>query len=207
MDDSARAQLESRSRALCDEGDYAAAATALVRGYGPEILGFLAALHRSEDDAGQCFSEVSEALWRGLPRFGWDSSARTWAYAIARNVSSTFRRDRGRAARRVQPLSDSKVQQVAQQVRTQTTPFLRTEEKTRLRALRDSLPEADRMLLVLRVDRGLAWNDLARILTDPQGDGSLEGQALAREAARLRKRFQLVKARLRELARREGLLE
>lgn len=97
-------------------------------------------------------------------------------------------------------------------MRTETLAFLRTEKKSRLQALRDSLPEEDRMLLVLRVDRGLAWNELARILAEGEpgelDDGpQLDALALTREAARLRKRFQLVKDRLRELARKEGLLE
>ncbi len=94
-------------------------------------------------------------------------------------------------------------------MRTQTKAFLRTENKTRLQELRDSLPEEDRMLLVLRVDRGLAWNDLARILSEGD-DGAetaglpgLSDPSIAREAARLRKRFQLVKDRLREMAKRE----
>ena len=94
---------------------------------------------------------------------------------------------------------------MAQAVRTQTVEFLRTEKRTRLQALRDALPEEDRMLLVLRVDRQLAWNELARILGE--GGEGLDAQALGREAARLRKRFQLVKDRLRELAKKEGLIE
>jgi RNA polymerase sigma-70 factor (ECF subfamily) len=61
------------------------------------------------------------------------------------------------------------------------------------------LSPEDRELLVLRVDRGLAWNDLARVLSEE--DGELDGPAITREAARLRKRFQVLKDRLREMAR------
>src|SRR5262249_2682277 len=108
---------------------------------------------------------------------------------------------------RVVGASDSVLEEVAEQVRTQTTAFRRTENKTRLQALRDELPEEDRMLLILRVDRALPWNDLARILAEQEDGSILEDSALAREAARLRKRFQLVKDQLREMAKREGLLE
>jgi RNA polymerase sigma-70 factor (ECF subfamily) len=103
--------------------------------------------------------------------------------------------------------TDSFFQGVVQKVRTETTPFLRTESKTRLEALRDALPDEDRTLLVLRIDRNLAWNDLARIVGQEDGEAPLDDAAVAREAARLRKRFQLVKDRLRELAKREGLTE
>jgi RNA polymerase sigma-70 factor (ECF subfamily) len=93
---------------------------------------------------------------------------------------------------------------VAIAVRTETLPFLRTQTKTRLQALRDELPEEDRMILVLRVDRRLEWTELGRVLAGE--DEPLDEAAAVREAARLRKRFQLVKERLREMAKREGLI-
>jgi RNA polymerase sigma-70 factor (ECF subfamily) len=207
MDQEARARLEEELRRLCDASQYEAAASALLRGYGPEIFGFLCAVHQNETDANDAFSELAEALWRGLPEFAWRSSVRTWAYAVARNIARTRKRDAARRGRRVVGASDSVLEGVAEQIRTQTKAFLRTENKTRLQALRDGLPDEDRMLLVLRVDRGLAWNDLARILSEEEGDAATDDASLAKEAARLRKRFQLVKERLREMAKREGLLE
>lgn len=205
MDEAARDQLERSVRAHCDAGDYAAATTAALRGYGGELFGFLVALHRDEAEANDVFSEVTEALWRGLPTFGWNSTLRTWTYAIARNILRTRRRDAARRARREPRAGDSALSGIAQAVRTETLAYLRTQKRTRLEALRDSLEPADRMLLILRVDRKLSWRELAMVLwdeSDPPGE-----QALTRESARLRKRFQIVKDRLRELARKEGLLE
>jgi RNA polymerase sigma-70 factor (ECF subfamily) len=60
------------------------------------------------------------------------------------------------------------------------------------------------MLLILRVDRGMDWRDLAAAMGDE--NAPLEGADLDREAARLRKRFERIKDRLRELAREAGLL-
>jgi RNA polymerase sigma-70 factor (ECF subfamily) len=207
MDEDVRLRIEQEVKSLCEVHDWAGAATALLRGYGPEVFAFLVAVQRSEVDAGDVFAELAEALWRGLPSFGWESSARTWTYAVARNISRRRRRDAARLERRAPRVDDSALDGVAAQVRTQTAAFLRTETKTRLQALRDSLPEADRMLLVLRVDRRMSWNDLARILHEGDEGSSLDDAELAREAARLRKRFQLVKDRLREMAKKEGLLE
>jgi RNA polymerase sigma-70 factor (ECF subfamily) len=201
-----RDRLERQVRSLCERGDPSAAATLAIRGYGPELLGFLVAVHRGEPEATECFSEVCEILWRGLPGFAWESSLRTWAYAVARNVSRTRRRDAARRDRRAAG-GDSMLEGVAQAVRTETLSYLRTEKRSRLVALRDRLPEEDRMLLVLRVDRKLEWNELARVLGSKAGAGGPDSATLAREAARLRKRFQLVKDRLRELARREKLVE
>jgi RNA polymerase sigma-70 factor (ECF subfamily) len=205
MDEGGREALEGSVRALCDRGDHTAAATAALRGYGGELFGFLVAVHRDEAEANDVFSEVAEAVWRGLPAFGWNSTLRTWAYAIARNVSRTRRRNAGRRHRRAPLAGESALEHVAQAVRTETLAFLRTEKRSRLVALRDSLEPEDRMLLVLRVDRKLAWRELARVLAED--DGELDEAALTREAARLRKRFQTVKDRLRELARKEGLVD
>jgi RNA polymerase sigma-70 factor, ECF subfamily len=201
MSTTTREELEARARSLCEQGDYAGAAGAAIRGYGPEIFGLLASLHPNEDEAADVFSTFSEALWRGLPDFDWECSLRTWAYVIARNASRRCREQARRHAARHIPLSqDSAVTQAAQEVRTATLSFLRTAKRDRLAALRDALPEDDRMLLVLRIDRGLTWDDLARVL------GAADAP-LKRESARLRKRFQLVKEKLMALAKREGLVK
>jgi RNA polymerase sigma-70 factor (ECF subfamily) len=211
VDDSTRAELERKARELCARGDHAGAATLAVKGYGPEIFGFLVTMCSSEADASDVFSETSEGLWRSLPTFAWECSLRTWAYAIARNIMRSRARSAARRRRRGVAVGDSSLEQLAQAVRTETLAFLRTEKRTRLQALRDSLPEDDRMLLVLRVDKKLAWNDLARVLAESESEGqetvSLSDAAVAKEAARLRKQFQLVKDRLRALAKKEGLID
>jgi RNA polymerase sigma-70 factor (ECF subfamily) len=204
-----RDRLEADVRLLCQKGDHAAATAAAMRGYGPELLGFLVAILRSETEASDAFSELSEILWRKLPGFAWESTLRTWLYGIARNVASTLRRNAARRRRRVGDARSSEIENVAQAVRTQTLAYLRTAKRTRLQELRDQLPEEDRMLLVLRVDRRLEWNELARVLAQADGDDDapMEEARVVREAARLRKRFQIVKDRLRELARIEGLID
>jgi RNA polymerase sigma-70 factor (ECF subfamily) len=207
MDVEQRAELERGILGHLEAGDHGRATEAAIRGYGPEILGFLAAMHR--EDAEEMFSLFCEGVWRGLPTFERKCSFRTWAYAIARKVSLHYRRDAGRRAARNAPLPTgsalSALSAVEQKVRTETLSFLRTERRTRLVELRDSLPRDDRTLLMLRVDRKLAWNELVEVLHD--GAEPLSPEALKREAARLRKRFQLVKEKLYEMARREGLVE
>jgi RNA polymerase sigma-70 factor (ECF subfamily) len=168
------------------------------------VFGFLVATHRSEQDASDVFSDFSLGLLKGMQTFDWKgASLRTFAYTIARNASHRFRRDSARRERggRANP---SALDDVAQAVRTETLTFLRTQTKTKLQQLRDELPPEDQELLVLRVDRNLAWNDLAMALHD--GDAPLSAEDLQREAQRLRKRFQLIKERLHEAARREGLV-
>jgi RNA polymerase sigma-70 factor (ECF subfamily) len=205
VDPEARARVEHDLKERCEKGDHDGAAAALIRAYGPEILGFLAALQGGHAEAEEVFSLVAEAIWKGMAGFAWEASARSWAYAIARNAARTRFRDEARRRRRQMNRSSAFFEEVVQQVRTETSAFLRTARRTRLQELRDSLEEEDRALLVLRVDRDLSWKELASVLSD--GDEALDEEGLAREAARLRKRFQVVKDRLRELARREGLVE
>jgi len=203
MEPAARDALEQEVKRRCGEGDVEGAATAAVRGYGPEIYSLLCALHRDEADAADVFSTFSENLWRGLPAFAWQCTLRTWAYTLARNTSHRFLRGVRRDRQGV-PLSQaSAAGHLAEQVRTRTRTWMRTESKDRLAQIRESLPPEDQMLLVLRVDRGLEWNELARVLSD---EADPHDETLKRDAARLRKRFQLLKEKLLELAKRDGLL-
>ena len=104
------------------------------------------------------------------------------------------------------PLELSAVSAVEEQVRTQTLTFLRTEVRDRFAEIRASLPPEDRALLLLRIDRKLAWNDLALVMQDGEA-APLTGDELKRAAARLRKRFQILKEKLVEIGRSEGLIQ
>jgi RNA polymerase sigma-70 factor (ECF subfamily) len=206
MDATRREELERDIRRLFDAGNREGSATALIRAYGGEILSFLGAVHKSETEASEVFSLVAEGVWRGLPTYTPQGSFRTWVYAIARKASLRYRRDKHRRESRFEALADAASFTTAvNQIRTETPWYVRTEPRSRFALIRDSLPLEDRELLVLRIDRKLAWNDLAQMLRDDD-EGPLEGEALQREAARLRKRFQLLSERLREIGRREGLL-
>jgi RNA polymerase sigma-70 factor (ECF subfamily) len=185
---------ETAIRSAFDEGDFDGATTIALRSYGAEIYGFLVALSKSEADASDAFSLFSERLWRTLSKFEWQCSMRAWSYRLARNALVDVKRGQRRGA---VPLSA--VSEIADRVRTETATFLRTETRTELQRLRATLPEEDQELLVLRIDRDLSWQELARVFA---GDSvMLDDAELAREAARLRKRFQLVKDRFLALAK------
>ena len=200
-DERARAEHDIRAQVAAGRGDDATTATLEL--YGAEVYGFLHALARDEDLASEAFSRWSEDVWRGLATFRWDASLRTWVYALARNALHRVRRDPRRRVERNLALSEqSAVAHLVDRVRTQTVPFLRSEVKDELRALRDALDPDDHALLVLRLDRRMAWKDIARALADPaDGDADLD-----RRAAALRKRFERAKDQLRSLAIARGLL-
>jgi RNA polymerase sigma-70 factor (ECF subfamily) len=202
-------QTDSREAVIrrhWEEGDLDAAATATLRLYGPEIFGFLVALHRREEDASDVFSIWSERLWRTLGSFAWQCSLRTWAYVLARSASSRFRRTEAKRAQRQVPLSAcAALSEIADQVRTETLSYLRTERQSAIARLRESLSPEDQVLIILRIDRGLSFHELSRIFLSSEESPSAE--ALKRESARLRKRFQIVKQQLLALGRARGLFQ
>jgi RNA polymerase sigma-70 factor (ECF subfamily) len=188
-------ELDERIRELLDAGRLEEATTLCLRVLGPEILGFLSGV-LNDDDGDEVFSAFSVCLWRSLPCFQWRCTLRTWAYMVARHEISKYRRgERRHIAGRV-PLSE--LQDLLEAARKTRTTLGAYRRKT-LARLRDELSIEDRMLLILRVDRGLAFDDIARAFAEDAeilGDGELK-----RESARLRKRFQLVKRRLMARAR------
>jgi RNA polymerase sigma-70 factor (ECF subfamily) len=109
-----------------------------------------------------------------------------------------------RSALRV-PLSRiPEIARLADRVRTETAVHLRSEVKSQMRKLREQLPLDDQTLLILRVDKDLAWEDVATVLAST--DAPLGPDELTRETARVRKRFQLVKEKLKRMAEQAGLL-
>ena len=191
-----RGASERAIQALCEAGAYPAATTAALRMYGIELLGFLRALAGDDDLAGDAFGELGENIWRGLPRFRWESSLRSWLYSLARNALAQLRRDPRRRRDRNLPLSVAP--EMAAVARTVTRDIQRTEVKDEFRILREQLDPEEHELLLLRLDRGLAWKDIARILG---GTGDLDARAAA-----LRKRFERARQRLKKLAIEHGLI-
>ena len=187
--------LEAQIGHLLETSDLRSAAAAILRGYGPDILGYLNALAQEEERADDVFSQFCEDLWRGLPRFRREASVRTWAYQLAWHAWLREQRDTYR--RRGRPLVTEELSLLAAEVRTTTAQYLKTEAKDAVERLRDQLSPGEQSLLILRVDRGLSWAEVAAVMST--SDEQLDASTVA-------KRFQRVKARLQKLAKEAGLL-
>ncbi len=186
--------LERKVRASLERGDVSDAAAAAIGGYGPELFGYMFAVSKSEDVAEDLFADLCERLLRKLPEFRWQCSLRTWAYAIARNLVCDAQRDAYRRRAREVAIADApEVAQLAEAVRSTTLVHLRSESQRRLADLRAALDEEDRTLLILRVDRRMSWRDVAHVMSG----GTQDEAELVRIAARLTKRFERIKQRLR----------
>jgi len=193
MGTDSRAQLEEQIRELCERGEIGDAVVVALRGYGPELMEFMRSQLPNSEWAQEAFSAFCESLLKDLPAFRWECSFRSWAYRVARHVCYRV----GTTSRREVPVSRGAFDQAPQRERSGTQPWQRTELKDRFRALRERLDPIDQRLLELRIDRCLAWTDIARELSAP-GE-PLTPEVLGRKATALRQRFQRLKARLREL--------
>lgn len=194
-------EREGHLRELHGRGEFHALAAAAIELYGAEVFGYLVCVLRDESEADDVFSLACENLWRGISVFEGRCSLRTWFYTLARHAIGRHRRASRRDAGRRVPLSQT-TSPLAAQIRSVTLPYLRTQFRERFNVLLEALTVDERTLLVLRVDRALDWNEIAFVMIGPE----LCGDDLARASARLRKRFQALKARLRERAHESGLL-
>jgi RNA polymerase sigma-70 factor (ECF subfamily) len=187
--------VEAREAAAAK--DWRRVATLALETYGEEILRFLAAQAKDEVAANEAFSLFTEAMWRGLVGFRWECSLRTWCYTLARHAWYRLLRERARGAETVPLLSSGSIaiDELATRVKDDTPVFMTAEVKRKLEALRTQLEIDDQMLLTLRVDRSMAWRDVARVMSEEDDD--MSEIALERRTSRLRKRFMELKEELR----------
>lgn len=191
-------EVETAIRELCETEDYAAATTRTLETYGVEIRRFFGARMRNDADAEEVFSMFCEDLWTGIPRFAWRCTLRGWAFTIGRHAELRFRSSPARRKGQEITLPEA---MASEKVGSTTAPFQRTEVKLRLREIRSRLDEEDQLILILRVDRGLSFRDVAHVLATAPSLADPK-----REEARIRKRFQLIRERLRRWAEEGGLI-
>lgn len=189
------AELEAQIRAAWEAKAYEQAATLALEGYGGELMSYLVALLRDAADADDVFAAMCESLWKSLPAFRWESSLRTYAYTLARN--SFNRHTRGSYKRRRVDLSSS-IDEIVARERSRTATYLRTETRDKVARIRAALDPDDQTLLILRVNRQLPWNDIARIMAGDEE--SLDDALVLKRAQALRKRFERLKKELRDKA-------
>lgn len=184
---------ETEIRAALAAADYEAATTLTIRVYGPELLAFLRSRLRELHYARDAFAWLAEDLWRGMPNFRGESSVRTWAYAIARNVIRRYLDRELRVRMQAVPISQvSRASALAVALPSQSGI------DDRVARIRAQLDDEEQMLLALRVDKAMDWKDVAQVMLY---EGVLSSEDdIKREAARLRKRFQILKDKLRRLA-------
>ncbi len=196
-DAAVRAEVDDELRRLLETGSFQAAVTLGLRMYGPEVCGFLYGLLRTDQDTDEVYARFAARLWETAPSFRGDCSFRTWVYLLARQSVAQHLREQRLKLKHEDPLPEgSDIPKMAVPVPTQTPSYLRTKVRARLDALRETLPLDDQSLLILRIDRRLAWKEIAAILHE--GENPLSEDEMKAASARWRKRFELLKDRIRQ---------
>ena len=210
----ANERLERDIAAALARADHDGAASVAIRGFGPEILGYLTRVLSGRGEAADAFSYFAEQLWRGLPGFAGRSSVRVWAYRVAWSAAVRVRSEAW--GRHREHLPTSMASRIAGEVLSRTAEE-RELEGAHLARLRAALGPEEQSLLVLRVDRGLSWREVAEVMAEegaseeeagsapPTGRGRSPSNRLDEPA--LRKRFERLKAKLAQLAAAEGLID
>ena len=187
--------MDRRVQELLAAGDRRGAATEALTRIGPDVLRYLRAILRDEEDAADAFSDFAEKLWGAIGSFQGRSSVKTWALRIASNAAFNLRHDAFRRRRR--RLATSEASALAAEIRSSS--LARDERHRRaLDELRRTLTPAEQSLLALRIDQSLSWEETAEILSEI-------GPRVS--AGALMKRFERLKARLGRAARQRGLIE
>jgi RNA polymerase sigma-70 factor (ECF subfamily) len=165
---------------LKDAGDL------LLTRLSPELRPFLHRLLGDVTLAEEAHSATCERLWRGLKTFRWECSLRSWSYIIARREASRCRARHALAE--IQQTTLTVAERMPAKGTSRTS--LSTTRRDILENLRESLSDEDRDLLVLRVERGLAWKEIAAAFLEEE---TSDPAAIDREAARLRQRYRSIR--------------
>ena len=180
--------------ALVDSGKLEEATEQILDTHGPELYNYMRKVCADPHLADDAFQNFSLDLWQGLESFEGRSSVETWAYTIARNAANQVMRRRADERER-RLYTDEKRKLARRWTRTATRNWEKTEAKHWLWDVIEEFGPEARELFVLRIGNELDWKSIARIV---EQDDTLDGAELRRSSARLRKRYQRLKDKLRK---------
>lgn len=158
------AEVEGESWASAPPCDRASLA-ALYAELAPAVHRFLRDLLGDDALASDALQEAFVRAFRRIETVPHGTRLAAWVYGIARNVSLELRKARGRA-RRVMVQEDARVACRVADVRARTpeAQLLDREAIAVVARALAALPEERRAALLLRLDHGLAYDEIARAM-------------------------------------------
>jgi len=146
----------------------------LVRQYEKSVYNTAYRLSGSHDDASDIAQEAFIRAWNNLKSFRGDSAFSTWLYRIVTNVFLDDRkRKRARPHRSLDDaldLDESSVQRQYEDPAPGPEAVAENEERRQiLEQAIHTLPEAQRMMVVMYHAQGLAYEEIAEITQLPMG--------------------------------------
>ena len=182
-------------------GNLIRAATRAIEGYGRKSPGSWRAAPPTPPTRRTCTRcSPRGPVLCGLPGFAWRCTLRGWAYTLARHAELRC----GLGGLPPEPAGHGRRSRGARRHPHDHRPVRSDRREGRFRAIARGWPRRIRQILVLRVDRDLGWRDIAQVLAGP--GAPVVADDPQRAEARIRKRFQIIKERLRHWAADDGLL-
>lgn len=141
----------------------------LIEAHQQRIIGTVAKMLGDEAEAEDVAQQVFIRVWKSAPRYEPTAKFTTWLYKITRNLvfNELRRRKRHTAQSLDRPLSpddDRTLQTEDTSVKAPDTALLDGEMQAAIQAAIDSLPETQRMAIVLRRYDDVSYEEIAEIL-------------------------------------------
>lgn len=130
--------------------------SALLTPWNDAIFGFLLHMLRHRADAEDAAQETFIRAVKGLPRYEHRGQFKAWLYHIARNQAVLTAQRRRRIGDREAPLDHEASAELHD-----ASPPTDAPDHEALRAAVDQLPEAERVVVRLRLDEDLKFRDIA----------------------------------------------
>jgi RNA polymerase sigma-70 factor (ECF subfamily) len=139
----------------------------LVNRYLPSVYTFCMRYMGNSDDAQDAAQETFLKAWRNLGRFDTKKSFKTWLFAIAKNTATDIMRKRKSVV--FSKFDNDDDSNVLTDTLTDTEPlpeelFDRALAAGEVQTALQTLKPRDRMLLSLRYDEELSFEDIAKIM-------------------------------------------
>jgi RNA polymerase sigma-70 factor (ECF subfamily) len=155
-----RSGTSVRVRTRAEDGEFAA----LYAQHGGRVHRFLRDLLGDAALASDATQETFARAFRQREAFEMGRSIAPWLFGIARNVSLEMRRARRRASRVISPCTDEGHAREPSAPGSPETELLGREALRIVEAAVDQLSEDRRAMLLLRLDHGLSYDEIASLM-------------------------------------------
>ncbi|MDP7032968.1 MAG: sigma-70 family RNA polymerase sigma factor [Planctomycetota bacterium] len=169
---------DSKLMLACAQGD-SEAFQLLVERHQHKIINFFYRLSWNRDLAEDCCQEVFCRIYRNRQQYQATAKFTTYLYRVARNLWIDHCRKMGRRPREVSlqtPIGSTDKSENTQLADTlpapETTPqtaFSRSEIQNSVREAIDSLPEPQRLVVLLAESQGMNYQEISEVLEIPVG--------------------------------------
>ena len=191
-------EVEAKFRGFIAGEWWSNAVGLLFEAYGSDVLRFLHGFLRDPDAAEEVFSQLSLKMCEEISRFRGECSGKVWFFYKARYAALDWvRAPQRRLERRLETREMSRLDELVNQVRSQTRPFMMTDVKDKFEVLRSQLEPEERMLLVLYKYQEKSSLEVAEAMSSPEDVWT---------SSKVRKRWQRLKLKIAKMAKRQGLM-